>query len=134
MRSNGDGYHNALAETIDGLHKAGSFDRSAPWKTKAAVELATPEWAAWFNNHHLLEPSGYTPPAEVEANHLRQIANEATAFTAWLSPTGVCQTRGGSIWFRRAHQLMPKLVVARSNASVVLKIWLIPVPVAHGSP
>ena len=30
--------------------------RRAPWKTKEAVELATLEWVAWFNNHRLLEP------------------------------------------------------------------------------
>jgi transposase InsO family protein len=76
--SRGDSYDNALAETINGLYKAELIHRRAPWKTKAAVELATLEWVAWFNHHRLLEPIGYIPPAEAEANYYRQLANEAT--------------------------------------------------------
>jgi putative transposase len=34
-----------------------------------AVELATLEWVSWFNHHRLLEPIGYIPPAEAEANY-----------------------------------------------------------------
>ena len=49
----------------------------APWKTKESVELATLEWVAWFNHHRLLEPIGYIPPAEAEANYYRQLASEA---------------------------------------------------------
>ena len=49
-----------------------------PWKTKEAVELATLEWVSWFNHHRLLEPIGYIPPAEAEANYYRQLAKEAT--------------------------------------------------------
>jgi len=44
-----------------------------------AVELATLEWVAWFNHHRLLEPIGYIPPAEVEANYYRQLARQTTA-------------------------------------------------------
>ncbi|MDP3820263.1 MAG: IS3 family transposase [Burkholderiales bacterium] len=51
--SRGDSYDNALAETINGLYKAELIHRRAPWKTKEAVELATLEWVAWFNNHRL---------------------------------------------------------------------------------
>src|SRR3546814_7797962 len=36
----GSAYDNALAETIDGLYKTELIHRRAPWKTKAAVELA----------------------------------------------------------------------------------------------
>ena len=39
-----------------------------------ALELATLEWGAWFNHHRLLEPIGYIPPAEAEANYWRQLA------------------------------------------------------------
>ena len=67
--SKGDSYDNALAETINGLYKAELIHRRAPWKTKEAVELATLEWVAWFNNHRLLAPIGYIPPAEAEANY-----------------------------------------------------------------
>ena len=74
MGSKGDSYDNALAETINGLYKAELIHRRAPWKTKEAVELATLEWVSWFNHHRLLEPIGYIPPAEAEANYYRQLA------------------------------------------------------------
>ena len=80
--SKGDSYDNALAETINGLYKAELIHRRAPWKTKEAVELATLEWVAWFNNHRLLEPIGYIPPAEAEANYYRYLASQATAVAA----------------------------------------------------
>ena len=80
--SRGDSYDNALAETINGLYKAELIHRRAPWKTMAAVELATLEWVAWFNHHRLLEPIGYIPPAEAEANYYRQLASQATAVVA----------------------------------------------------
>ena len=53
-----------------------------PWKTKEAVEFATLEWVAWFNNHRLLEPIGYIPPAEAEANYYRQLADQPVAMAA----------------------------------------------------
>ena len=73
---------NALAETINGLYKAELIHRRAPWKTKEAVELATLEWVAWFNNHRLLEPIGYIPPAEAEANYYRHFASQAVEVAA----------------------------------------------------
>ena len=76
--SKGDSYDNALAETINGLYKAELIHRRAPWKTKESLELATLEWVSWFNHHRLLEPIGYIPPAEAEANHYRHLAEQAT--------------------------------------------------------
>ena len=76
------GADNALAETINGLYKAELIHRRAQWKTKEAVELATLEWVAWFNHHRLLEPIGYLPPAEAEANYYRQLANQASTVPA----------------------------------------------------
>ncbi len=76
--SKGDSYDNALAETINGLYKAELIHRRAPWKTKESVELATLEWVSWFNHHRLLEPIGYIPPAEAEANYYRQLASQVT--------------------------------------------------------
>lgn len=64
-----------MAKTINGLYKAEPIYRRAPWKSREAVELATLEWVAWFNNHRLLESIGYIPPAEAEANHYRQLAS-----------------------------------------------------------
>lgn len=75
--SKGDSYDNALAETINGLYKAELIHRRAPWKTREAVELATLEWVSWFNHHRLLEPLGYIPPAEAEANYYKQLSSQA---------------------------------------------------------
>ncbi len=75
--SRGDSYDNALAETINGLYKAEVIHRRGPWKTREAVELATLEWVAWFNHVRLLEPIGYIPPAEAEANYYRQLVEQA---------------------------------------------------------
>ncbi len=44
--SKGNRYDNALAETINGLYKTEVIHPRGPWKTKAAVELATLEWVA----------------------------------------------------------------------------------------
>jgi transposase InsO family protein len=74
--SRGDSYDNALAETINGLYKTELIHRRAPWRTKESLELATLEWVSWFNHHRLLEPIGYIPPAEAEANYFRQLAEK----------------------------------------------------------
>jgi len=63
----GDSYDNAMAETVIGLYKTEVIDRRGPWRSFEAVEMATLEWVAWFNNRRLLEPIGYLPPAEYEA-------------------------------------------------------------------
>lgn len=75
--SRGDSYDNALAETINGLYKAEVIHRRGPWKSVEAVELATLEWVSWFNHHRLLEPIGYIPPAEAEANYYRNLSEQA---------------------------------------------------------
>lgn len=80
--SKGDSYDNALAETINGLYKAELIHRRAPWKTRESVELATLEWVAWFNHQRLLEPIGYIPPAEAEANYYRQLASQPATVVA----------------------------------------------------
>ena len=77
--SKGDSYDNALAETINGLYKAELIHKRAPWKTKEAVELATLEWVSWFNHQRLLEPIGYIPPAEAEAQYYRQLVDTDSA-------------------------------------------------------
>ena len=51
----------------------------APWKIKEAVNQATLTWVAWFNHYRLLEPIGYIPPAEAEANYYKQLSSQATA-------------------------------------------------------
>jgi transposase InsO family protein len=78
--SKGDSYDNALAETINGLYKAEVIHRRS-WNPES-VELATLEWVSWFNHHRLLEPIGYIPPAEAEANYYRQLASQASTVAA----------------------------------------------------
>ncbi len=68
---------NALAETINGLFKAGVIHRRGPWRSFDAVEYATLEWVDWFNNRRLLEPIGNIPPAEAEATLLQPFAEQA---------------------------------------------------------
>jgi len=75
--SRGDSYDNALAETINGLYKAEVIHRRSPWKSRESVELATLEWVAWYNHERLMQPLGYIPPAEAEANYYRQLASQA---------------------------------------------------------
>lgn len=75
--SKGDSYDNALAETINGLYKAELIHRRGPWKSMESVELATLEWVSWFNYQRLMEPLGYIPPAEAEANYYRQLNSQA---------------------------------------------------------
>lgn len=65
----GDSYDNALAESINGLYKTEVIWRRGPWKGVEDVEFATLNWVSWFNTRRLLEPIGYVPPAEFEANY-----------------------------------------------------------------
>jgi len=66
--SRGDSY-DALAESIIGLFKTEVIQRKGPWRHLEAVEFATLEWVDWFNTRRLLEPIGYVPPAEYEAQY-----------------------------------------------------------------
>jgi len=75
--SKGDSYDNALAETINGLYKAELIHRRS-WPNRESVELATLQWVSWFNHQRLLEPIGYIPPAEAEANYWRHLANQTS--------------------------------------------------------
>ncbi len=70
--SRGESYDNALAETIIGLYKTELIRRRGPWKGIDDVEYATLEYVDWFNNHRLLEPIGYVPPAEFEAAYRKE--------------------------------------------------------------
>jgi len=67
--SRGDSYDNALAESIIGLYKTEVIHRNGPWRHLEGVEFATLDWVDWFNNRRLLEPIGYVPPAEYEAQY-----------------------------------------------------------------
>ena len=75
--SRGDSYDNALAESVIGLYKAEVIHHAGPWRGFEDVEYATLEWVAWFNTQRLLEPLGYLPPAEYEAQFYRAQAAPA---------------------------------------------------------
>ncbi len=75
----GDSYDNALAETINGLHKTEVIHKDGPWRGWEDVEQATLIWVDWFNNQRLLESIGDIPPAEYEAKHYRQTESTQAA-------------------------------------------------------
>ena len=68
----GDSYDNALAESVNGLYKTEVIRQRGPWRNIEAVEFATLEWVAWFNNRRLLEPIGNIPPVEFEEQYYRR--------------------------------------------------------------
>jgi transposase InsO family protein len=72
--SRGDAYDNALAESVIGLFKTEVIQRLGPWRSLDGVEIATLTWVDWFNTRRLLEPLGYVPPAEYEAQYYEQAA------------------------------------------------------------
>jgi putative transposase len=73
----GDAYDNALAESVIGLFKTEVIRHAGPWRSLDDVEYATLEWVAWFNTTRLLEPLGYVPPAEFEAQYYRTVTASA---------------------------------------------------------
>jgi putative transposase len=73
--SRGDSYDNALAESVIGLFKTEVIQRKGPWRHLEAVEFATLTWVDWFNMRRLLEPIGYVPPAEYEAQYYAQASS-----------------------------------------------------------
>ena len=81
--SRGDSYDNALAESVIGLYKTEVIRHDGPWRGLEDVEIATLEWVWWFNERRLLEPLGYLPPAEYEADYHRR--QEAQAIEAALT-------------------------------------------------
>jgi putative transposase len=58
---------NALAESLHGLYKAEMVESQGPWRSVAALELATAAWVSWWNHHRLHGACGHVPPAEYEA-------------------------------------------------------------------
>lgn len=81
--SKGDSYDNALAESVIGLFKTEVIRQRGPWRSLEDVEFAVLEWVWWFNEHRLLEPLGYLPPAEYEEAFYSR--REAQALAAVLN-------------------------------------------------
>lgn len=59
---------NALAQTINGLYKAGVNWRPRVWLTALAIEMATLRWADLLNNCRLFGPIRNIPPGKTEDN------------------------------------------------------------------
>lgn len=108
--SRGDSYDNALAESIIGLYKTEVIHRKGPWRHLEGVEFATLHWVDWFNTRRLLEPIGYVPPAEYEAQYY-----EALASAAVLAAPGGAQ--------RHAHPSHEAHETAAERLHDVLRPW-----------
>ena len=98
--SRGDSYDNALAESVIGLFKTEVIQRKGPWRHLEAVEFATLDWVDWFNTRRLLEPIGYVPPAEYEAQYYQRrhgpaaIDDDVATGIADPAPTDDCGSWG----------------------------------------
>ncbi len=64
--SKADSYHNAIAESCNGLYKTELIHHRGPWKNADTVESATPTYIDWFNNRRLHGEIGMLPPAEFD--------------------------------------------------------------------
>ena len=70
LRTVGDSYDNAQAETVNGLDKAELIHAKRVWESVEAVELATMGWAHWWDTARLHEGLVCRIPAEVEAAYI----------------------------------------------------------------
>jgi transposase InsO family protein len=84
-----------VAETVNGSYKTELIHQRAPWKTKAAVELAPLEWVRWFNHQRLLEPIGYVLLVEAQAKLLLATCPEVSRKCDCLNQTA--STKPGAI-------------------------------------
>ena len=80
VRTVGDSYDNALAESVIGLFKTEVIKQLGSWKSLAAVEWETLRWVDWYNNRRLLSSIGYISPAQAECRYYE--ANEAMSKVA----------------------------------------------------
>ena len=62
----GDSFDNAMAEAVNNLYKTELIRQQGPWRTVEQVELATLEYAWWWNNSRFHGELGYRTPVEVE--------------------------------------------------------------------
>ncbi len=91
--SKGDSYDNAMAEALNSLFKAECIRNpmmrpKGGWKNVSDVEIATAEYADWFNHRRLHGEIGLVPPAEFEAHHWATIT--PTRYPETPVPIGAC--------------------------------------------
>ncbi|WP_216380402.1 integrase core domain-containing protein [Arcanobacterium phocae] len=64
----GDSYDNALAENVNGCYK-NELIHPRTWQDVLEVEIATFEWASWWNKTRLHQALDYRTPLEVENDY-----------------------------------------------------------------
>jgi transposase InsO family protein len=76
-----------LESTIS-LYKTELIKPRGPWRSTADVELATAEWANWYNAKRLHSAIGHPPPDEHESTYYAQHQPPAR----WLESTAEVST------------------------------------------
>ncbi|MFF7191121.1 DDE-type integrase/transposase/recombinase [Streptomyces sp. NPDC008222] len=74
----GDAYDNALMEPAIGLYKTELIKPQRPWKTLAQVELATVEWADWYNHRRLHGEIAISHPSSTKPTTTRNSRNPSS--------------------------------------------------------
>jgi transposase InsO family protein len=74
IRSIGDAYDNALAESTIGLFKTEAIRDDSPFRTGPLkqiedVEWVPAEWGDWYNARRLHTTLGHVPPKEFETDY-----------------------------------------------------------------
>ena len=76
----GDGYDDALMESIDGLYKTECIRttvfHAGPCRTIADVEYASAAWVDWYNTRRLHSILGTMTPVEFENAHYATLNRE----------------------------------------------------------
>jgi putative transposase len=62
----GDSYDNAMAESLNGIHKTECYNRKESWSNAGEIELATSSWVAWYNTVRPHSSLGGRTPIEYE--------------------------------------------------------------------
>jgi putative transposase len=94
IRTVGDSYDNALAESVVGLYKNECVKIDGPFRTVDELELATLGWVHWFNENRLHSSIGYRTPTEAEQDYYAQITSKQQPPLGELT---LHQTRGDSL-------------------------------------
>jgi|GEM_PF-5746737 len=67
--SAGDAYDNAVAKTINGLHKATVIWKQGPWRSREAAEHATAHLGSLVQHEAAARADRLPPPAEFEKSY-----------------------------------------------------------------
>lgn len=84
--SKGDSYDNALAEALNSLYKAELIRNRGPWFGIDDVEIATAEWAHWFNTFRPHSALGGLTPAAYRTLHPQRLGPLKVWLTSGFMP------------------------------------------------